>query len=190
MSHAEIMALKQAVRAGHMDPSQIRDKVRDIMKLSEQAVKMTYPGELDLIRYLEERDGKLFFDGGTIYPEWDIDPIALDDPADIFSGRLTKDIMSVRRDNNILSKTFNKGVRAYRPLQPVLREGLLVGDIETVHLARDRALSRLEMLDPSHRRLLNPHEHIIGVEESLLQRQQAMGRRLRNTGNTVLANKV
>lgn len=151
---------------------------------------MTYPGELDLIRYLEERDGKLFFAGGTIYPEWAVDPIAMDNKDAPFSGHLTLDVMSVRRDNHILSRTFNKGVRAYRPLQPVFREGKLVGNIETVHIARERALGRLEMLDPSHKRLLNPHEHIIGVEESLLQRQLAMGRRLRNTGNTVEANLV
>lgn len=190
MTHDEIMALKRAVRSGATEPSEIRDRVRDIMKLSEQSIKMTYPGELDLIRYLQERDGKLMFDGGTIYPEWAIDPLKFDDPNDPFSGHLTRDVMSVRRDNHILSKTFNAGARAYRPLQRFFDQGVLVGDIETVHLARERALQRLEMLDPSHRRLLNPHEHVVGVEESLLQRQEAMGRRLRNTGNTLEANEV
>lgn len=160
------------------------------MKLSEQSEKMTYPGELDLIRYLEEQDGKLYFAGGTIYPEWAPDPLVYDDPKDEFSGRLTRDVMSVRRDNHILSRTFNKGARAYRPLQPVFVAGKLVGDVETVHMARERALQRLEMLEPSHKRLLNPHHHIVGVEESLLQRQEAMGRRLRATGNTVEANKL
>lgn len=190
MTHNEIMALKQAVRSGAVDPKDIRDKVRDIMKLSEQSAKMTYPGELDLVRYLEERNGKLFFAGGTIYPEWAPDPLAFDDPNDLFSGRLTRDILSVRRENHIISKMFNIGARAYRPLQPMLRVGKLACDIETVHIARDRALQRLAMLDPSHKRLLNPHEHIVGVEESLLQRQAAMGRRLKNTGNAVAANKV
>lgn len=190
LTHAEIMALKQTVRDGSVDPKTIRDKVRDIMKLSTQTDKMTYPGELDLIRYLDERDGKLFFDGGTIYPEWSVDPLTFDDPNDPFSGRLTRDVMSVRRNNHILSKTFNRGVRAYRPIQPVFREGQLVGNIETVHEARARALSRLSMLDPAHKRLLNPHEHIVGVEEGLLQRQEAMGRRLRQTGNALLANQV
>jgi nicotinate phosphoribosyltransferase len=190
MSHEEILALKTAVRSGAVDPNDIRDKVRDIMKLSSQSIKMTYPGELDLIRYLEERDGKLFFDGGTIYPEWSVDPLSFDDPKDPFSGKLTKDVMSVRRDNHIISKTFNKGARAYRPIQPLFRKGELVGDVETVQISRDRALQRLEMLDSAHKRLLNPHEHIVGVEESLLQRQEAMGRRLRQTGNTVEANKV
>lgn len=191
LTHAEITAMKRAVREGAIDPKDIRDKVRDIMKISgHQAIKMTYPGELDLIRYLAERDGKLFFDGGTIYPEWTRDPLAFDNPDDPFSGHLTIDVMSVRRDNHILSKKFNAGVRAYRPLQPMFREGKLVGNIETVHQARERALGRLEMLDPAHRRLLNPHEHVVGVAEILLQRQEAMGRRLRLTGNTLEANLV
>lgn len=191
MGHKEIMALKKTVRNGALDPVDIRNQVRDIMKLSEQSEKMTYPGELDLIRYLEEKDdGKLYFAGGTIYPEWAPDPLAYDDPKDEFSGRLTRDIMSVRRDNHILSRTFNKGARAYRPLQPVFVAGRLVSDVETVHMARERALQRLEMLEPAHKRLLNPHHHVVGIEESLLERQEAMGRRLRATGNTVEANKL
>ena len=190
LSHEEIDALKQAVHSGATDPKDVRNKVRDIMKLSNQAVKMTLPGELDLIRYLEDRDRKLFFDGGTIYPGLAVDPLEFDDLNDEFSGRLSTDVMSVRRDNDTMAKSFNKGVRAYRPIQPIFKNGVLVGDIETVHEARERALGRLEMLDPSHKRLLNPHEHVIGVEESLMDRQRAMARRLRQTGNTVEANLV
>lgn len=190
LTHEEIMAMKHAVRSGLTDPKDIRDKVRDIMKLSSQAAKMTYPGELDVIRYLKEENGKLMFDGGTICSEWTRDPLAFSDPKDIFSGRLSENIMSVRRDNHILSKTFNKGTRAYRPLQPMFSQGQLTGDIETAQLAKARAQQRLGMLDAAHKRLLNPHEHIVGVEETLLQRQEAMARRLRQTGNTVLANEV
>jgi len=188
MSAEEIDALKKAVRSGKTYPKDIRGSVRDIMKLSSHAIKMTYPGELDLLRYLEERDGHLYFDGSTICSEWTADP--LDEGKDEFSGSLNQEIMSVRRNNHILSKTFPKGTKAYRPLQSAFKQGKLVCEIETVHEARERALSRLEMLDPAHKRLLNPHEHIVGVEESLLQRQEAMGRRLRQTGNTLKANRV
>jgi nicotinate phosphoribosyltransferase len=190
MSFDEIDALKQAVRSGVTNPSTIRDKVRDIMKLSSHIDKMTYPGELDLIRYLEERKGKLYFDGSTICSEWSADPLSIGNKDDEFSSHLTKDIMSVRRNNHILSKTFPAGTKAYRPLKPAFKQGKLICEIETVHEARRRALGRLEMLDPAHKRLLNPHEHIVGVEESLLQRQESMGRRLRQTGNTLEANRV
>lgn len=183
LTHEDISALKKAVRSGQTDPKTIRDKVRDIMKLSSHAVKMTYPGELDLIRYLKERDGKLFFDGSTICSEWSVNSLTTINAEAPFSGHLTKDIMSVRRNNHILSKTFPAGTKAYRPLQSVFKQGKLMCEIETVHEARARAMLRLEMLDPAHKRLLNPHEHIIGVEESLLQRQESMGRRLRQTGS-------
>lgn len=190
LTHEEIDALKQAVHSGATDPSDVRDKVRDIMKLSKEAVKMTLPGELDLIRYLEDRGGNLFFDGGTIYPGLAVDPLEFSDPSDEFSGRLAVDVMSVRRDNDTYAETFNKGVRAYRPIQPLFKNGNLVGNIETVHEARTRALSRLQMLDASHKTLSNPHEHVVGVEESLMARQRAMARRLRQTGNTMEANLV
>jgi nicotinate phosphoribosyltransferase len=189
LTHQEI-AMKQAVRSGAVEPQDIRDKVRDIMKLSNQTIKMTYPGELDLIRYLKNVDGKLMIDGGTICQEWTRDPLAVDDPSNPLSGHLSRDILSVRRDNHIMAKSFNAGALAYRPLQPVFKAGVLVGDIETVQIARERALSRLDMLDPSYKRLLNPREMVVGVEEGLLQRQEAMGRRLRASGNTVEANLV
>ena len=121
LSQDEIDALKQSVRAGLVEPKDIRDKVRDIMKLSSQSVKMTYPGELDLVRYLTEQNGKLMFDGGTICSEWTADPLKINDANDQFSGELTRDIMSVRRDNHIMSKTFNRGARAYRPIQPMFK---------------------------------------------------------------------
>ena len=190
LTHEEISAMKQAVREGAIDPDTIRDKVRDIMKLSSHASKMTYPGELDLIRYIKECDGQLYFDGSTICAAWSHDPVTSDDTFDNFSSHLNRDIMSVRRNNHILSKTFPKGTRCYRPLRAAFIKGRLACQIETVHEARSRALSRLQMLDSAHKRLLNPHEHIVGVEESLLQRQEAMGRRLRQTGNTLEANKV
>lgn len=192
LTHEEIIALKQAVREGRIEPKDVRDRVRDLMKLSSVAVKMTYPGELDLIRYLkkDETSGQLKFDGGTIYPEWDVDPISYTVQGDKFSGYLNKDIMSVRKDNPTISKIFNQGTLAYRPLGHVFEKGKLVGNIETVHMARDRGIARMRMLDESHKRLLNPHEHVIGVEESLIERQIAMARRLRNTGNTLQANLV
>lgn len=190
LSHAEIVALKAAVKEGRVDPKDIRDRVTDLMKLSNETVKMTYPGELDVIRYLEEKDGELRMISGTICSDWTKDPITLEDPKDRFSGRLNRDIMSVLPSNTILSKTFNAGARAYRPVVPVFEEGTLVGDIETIQLAQARAKRGLAMLDPSHKRLLNPHIFYIGAEESLLTRQGAMGRRLKERADTVYANKI
>ncbi|HEY8964304.1 MAG TPA: nicotinate phosphoribosyltransferase [Alphaproteobacteria bacterium] len=190
LSQEEISALKKAVREGLTQPEDIRDRVRDIMKLSSQTIKMTYPGELDLIRYLKEENGKLMFDGGTIYPAWAPDPLTETNDNEPLAGELARDVMSVNRNNHIISKIFNKGARAYRPIKPFFKEGKLIGNIETLHQARARAQERLAMLDESYKRLIKPREMVVGVEEGLLQRQEAMGRRLRQTGNTVLANTV
>jgi nicotinate phosphoribosyltransferase len=190
LTNEEIRAMKTAVREGKTKPAEIRDRVRDLMKLSGDAIKMTYPGELDLIRYLDERDGQLFFDGGTVCSEWDVDPLEGIDPNDPFSGTLSRDIMSVVRGNHSLGRTFNRGARAYRPIQRMFTNGQLTGTIENVHEARARTEQRMAMLDPSHKRLVKPHEHVVGVEESLADRQFQMARRLRQTGNTVEANLV
>ena len=189
LSHDDIMKLKKAVRSGAtvLLPD-MREKIRDLIKLSEDAVKMTYPGELDLLRYLKVENGKLYFDGGTIYPEWSVDPLTAGDGKDPFSAVLNKAVESVNRKNNTIIRTFNEGTRAYRPLQKFFEGGELVGDIETVHIARDRALKHLAMLDPTHKRRLNPHELVIGVEPSLLKRQETMARELFKTGSPVEAN--
>lgn len=191
LSHDQIVALKKSVRSGEvvMLPD-MREKVRDLIKLSEDSVKMTYPGELDLIRYLKKENGKTYFDGGTIYPEWSVDPLEIGDPSNPFSGTLKIAVDSVNRKNTKLSRTFNPGTPAYRPITRFFEQGELVGDIETVHLARERAKERLEMLDPSHKRRLNPHEHVVGVERGLMNRQDAMADELFKSGSTVKANQT
>lgn len=185
LTHDEIIAMKKAVKSGAVAPEDIRDKVRDLMKVSEQAIKMTLPGELDSIRYLKrDNKGELIFDSGTICAEWTADP--LNDKGDT----LVKKINSVRRDDNTITKEFNKGTMAYRPIKPMFVKGKLVGDIETVHEARARGMKSLAMLDATHKRRLNPHMFTVGVEESLLERQTKMASCLRKTGNSVLANKL
>jgi nicotinate phosphoribosyltransferase len=188
LSYADILTLKEAVKSGAADPKDIRKKIQDMVKISSDSVKTTLPGELDVIRYLEERNGQLFFNGSTIYPEWSKDPITLSDPEDLFSGRLNTDITSVRRGNMLIGKKFSENTKAYRPLQRIFSNGKLISDIETVHIARNRAKQRLTMLDSSHRRLLNPHEHVVGIEEKLLERQIAMANELRQSGDAKTAN--
>jgi nicotinate phosphoribosyltransferase len=191
LSHNDIVMLKKSVRSGEaILLPEVRNKIRDLLKLSEEPVKMTYPGELDLIRYLKEKDGKMFFDGGTIYPEWAQDPLEIADPSNPFSGSLKFPVESLNRKNLKLSRTFNTGTPAYRPIVPFFNRGELVGDIETVHLARNRTQERLAMLDPTHKRRLNPHEHVVGVERSLSKRQDVMADELFKNGSTVEANEL
>lgn len=188
ISMAEIEAMRQAVKGGLKSPAEIRAQARELMKLSGDAIKMSYPGELDVIRYLKTTEsGIQYFDGGTIISDWEEDPIKYLDPSNEFSGILTRDITSIQRDNNTIAKDFEKGAQAYRPLKRFLEQGKLVGNIETVHQSRDRGLQRMAMLDASHKRILNPHSFIVGAEEGLNDRQQKMARKLRNTSSVVKA---
>jgi len=153
---------------------------RELLKLSDDAAKWSYPGELDVIRYLKETNGHAMFDGGTILPLSSDSPLA--------GETLIKPITSVNRKSGKI-RVFPSGTKAYCPLVRIFDNGKLVGGIETVHRARARTLERLEMLDPSHKRRLNPHEHVTGIEEGLLRHQKDMAKILFETGSTEKANK-
>lgn len=167
MGHEEIAALREEVKAGRIDRAACADQVRDLIKVSEEAAaKATLPGALDPIRHLEKVDGAWRLAGGTICPDLAADPLLPYDQADPFSGRLARMVDSVVPGNGALSAVFNAGSAAYRLLRPMFRAGRLVGAIETVHMARERALSRIAMLGPDPRPA--------GVERGLYVRQQEM----------------
>lgn len=188
ISAKEVDAMRRAVRNGKKSPDEIRKHARELMKLSGDAIKMSYPGELDIVRYLKSADnGALYFDGGTILSNWQKDPIKYNDPKDEFSGILTRDITSIQRDNATMSKDFEKGTQAYHPLQRFFTKGKLTGNIETVHQGRERGLQRMAMLEESHKRQLNPHRYVVGAEEDLNDRQMKMARKLRNTSSVLKA---
>lgn len=166
LSQAEIEATRELVRQGQSPLS--KSFVRNVIKLSEQEIKVTIPGELDVLRYLKlDKDGKpVRFDGDTIISNMLREPIA--------GNVLAHDVESVPKNNESLSKIFNAGTPVYRPLQRFFTEGKRVGAIETIHEARARAARQLKMLDKSHRRLLNPHEYKVGIERSLFDDRRGM----------------
>jgi len=185
ITHEEIEALKKAVKEGAVTPDEIRFKVRDIMKLSNDAIKMTYPGELDLIRVFNE-EGK--FAGDIICPEWQDEVIDTFITANEYATYLKRDIKAVERENRNLTKTFNEGAYAYRPLNRVFSKGELVGAIGTVQTARANAKEQLAMLPECHQTFRNPEKYPVYVDEKLTKRQTAMAELLRTTGNAKEAN--
>jgi len=186
----EIAAMKLAVKKGETEPEAIRASVRDIMKLSEDEVKMTYPGELDLIRCLEVKNNKAMFAGDIIAQDWQKDLITEFRTANEIFTELSQDTKTVLKDNSKVSKTFNKETWAYRPLTQIFNAGKLVGDIETVHIARNRAKQNLEMLSAEYKRFASPKSYPVYIEKKLDKRQKAMAKVLKTTGNTVAANKL
>lgn len=140
--------------------------MRPVIKLSEQAIKTTIPGALDVLRYIHVRDGRpVRYDGDTIIAAGH-DSIA--------DGQLARQVTSVPKDDETQRKRFRRGTQVYCPLQPLFRNGEMVGQVETIHDARQRAKAGLAMLDPTHRRLKNPHVYRVGIEEELYRVRQAM----------------
>lgn len=180
LTQAEIESTRQLVRQGRL-PHIDSGFMRDVIKLSEQAVKITIPGELDVLRYVFAEAGKhVRYNGDTIISHFSENPVRTgENPGWVFPDVLVRDVVSVRKTDDTLSKIFPAGTPVYRPVQPVFKEGSLVARIETVHRARDRAREALTRLDPSHRRMKNPHWYGVGIEENLLKKRTDMIRRLR-----------
>ena len=162
--------LREDIKAGKvaLDPTVIAEKI----KLSEQPAKTSIPGEVGVVRLLTE-DGML--NGSILVPHLAMSAI---DPA---TGRLSRDITSVRQDDPDRMKVFKAGTRAYDPLRPMFAFGKLVdGAKETVQVARARGFEEMARLHPSHKRLLNPHTFVVGLEKSLYEKRRDMMAAIRN----------
>jgi nicotinate phosphoribosyltransferase len=137
---------------------------RPKVKLSEQASKTTIPGVLQVRRF--QAGNKLA--GDMIYDET--------------RGIDTREIIVDVKDGN-RRKRMPAGVVGEDLLVPVMRGGELTGSYaasdETLEVARKRAARQVAGLHPSVRRLLNPHEHPVGIDIGLHERRDQMIREVR-----------
>ncbi len=118
------------------------------VKLSEQLMKVTTPGVLQVRRY--NRNGE--FEADAIY---DLQ-LGIDEPCVIV------DPMNPTRRKRIHAGTTCKDL-----LVPIFEEGRLVYDSPSSREAREYCLSNLASLHPTIKRLLNPHEYPAGLELGL-----------------------
>src|SRR5262249_30644950 len=118
------------------------------MKLSEQAVKATNPGILQVRRFRNSNG----FIGDAIYDE--TRPVSkrwtIVDPAD-----------PTRR------KHFSSSGKYEELLVPILRRGKLVYDPPSLRSIRERSQKQLALLHPGIKRLENPHQYPAGLELGL-----------------------
>ena len=123
-----------------------------MIKLSEQQVKTSIPGILQVRRYLDEASSQ---------PRADM----------IYNVAAPAELPEAPTILDPADATRRRPVRPGAPyrdlLQPVLRDGQLVQPLPT--LAESRALARQEVgaLDPSIRRFLNAHTYPVGLEKGL-----------------------
>ncbi len=122
------------------------------LKLSEQAIKVSNPGILQVRRYLN--DGEAI--GDVIYDvQHPIDgDCTMVDPFD-----------ATRRKN------FSAGTESADLLVPIFREGKRVYDVPPLGKSRDRAKRQLAAFHGGVKRFVNPHQYPVGLEKGLHDRK-------------------
>ncbi len=125
------------------------------IKLSEQAIKISNPGMLQVRRILE--DGMLMSD--VIYDIHDglCDSRRMVDPMD--GGR---------------QRVLPENAESYDLLQPVFRNGELVFNSPTIHETRERARAQLALCHPGIRRFKNPHQFPVGLDHKLYLKKKRL----------------
>jgi nicotinate phosphoribosyltransferase len=130
------------------------------IKLSEQAVKTTIPGVLQVRRFETEAG----FIGDMIYEE----TLGFDTSSQIV------DIKDATR-----RKLMPPMARATDLLVAVVRGGKAVAETESLGVIRSRVQSQLSRLHSTTRRLLNPHEYPVGLDVGLYELRDGMVRSAR-----------
>lgn len=178
LSQVEIEQMREAVRRGDQ-PALPGHFMRPVIKLSEQPFKISLPGELDVLRYIQcDKAGRpVRYDGDTIIPVIAADPVTMQPGHS--QGILVQPVTSVRREDETQVRIFPPGTVVYRPLQPIFRAGRMIAAQETIHDARNRAQAGLALLHPTHKRMRNPHVYVVGLEQSLHEQRKAMIQKLR-----------
>jgi nicotinate phosphoribosyltransferase len=120
------------------------------IKLSEQAVKVSTPGILNVRRFSEPGAAGLHLADGVYDVERGYEVREIVDPFDE-SRRKELPADAVHEDL----------------LQPALRQGRLVAEPPSLEQARAHCMRELARLDPTHRRTLNPHTYPVGLEPRL-----------------------
>ncbi len=125
------------------------------IKLSEQAIKVSTPGILNIRRFRHPQG----FDGDMIFDELAPPPVpsVIVDPAD-----------PTRR------KTFPPETSSEDLLVPLLRKGHIVYDLPSLEQIRNRVLSQLDNLHHGVKRFLNPHAYPVGLEQGLFDQKQRL----------------
>jgi nicotinate phosphoribosyltransferase len=146
-----VTAFDQPALGGVFKLGAVRDpgaKWEHKIKLSEQAVKVSNPGILQVRRF--ERGNEYFAD--MLYDE------AAQNPP----SRTIVDLADVT-----LRRKIPKEAQGQDLLAPIFRAGKLVYERPTIHEIRKNAAAQLDKFYSGIKRLLNPHVYPVGLESSL-----------------------
>jgi len=125
------------------------------IKLSEQVIKTTIPGMLQVRRF-EDSEGLA---ADMIY----------DEITGVDDARLIVDPKDPTRFKRISRQAIARNL-----LEPVARRGRIVLAEEPLEQLRDRAAEELAKVHPGTRRFMNPHEYPVGLEPKLHELRKQM----------------
>ncbi len=125
------------------------------VKLSEQAIKTSIPGVLQVRRF-ENNTGHV---ADMIYDEL----LGVDD------ARLIVDPKDPTRRKKISAKASVRDL-----LIPIARDGKIMFEDEPLEVLRDRAQAELAKVHPGTQRFMNPHEYPVGLEPGLHELRNRM----------------
>jgi nicotinate phosphoribosyltransferase len=118
------------------------------IKISEQAIKVSTPGVLQVRRY--------------VGPEGAVADMIYDELAPPSAAATMVDPLDATR-----RRRFESQHRWVELLRPVIRDGRSVSDPPSLSDIREYAQSQLHLLHPAVKRLVNPHSYPVGLEEGL-----------------------
>lgn len=132
------------------------------LKISEQAIKTSIPGMLQVRRY-EDENGLI---GDMIYDEIN----AVDERGVIVDAK------DPTRRMKLASKA-----RSTDLLIPAIREGGIVAKVDDLDVVRRRTRQQTQRMHPTIRRFMNPHEYPVGLDIGLHELRDEMIHQARRT---------
>ena len=125
------------------------------MKISEDPEKINDPGILQIARFEKEKK----FIGDVVFN-------------DLTKNKKDKKIVMINPFNPLQKKTFHPPATFQLLLQPVMKKGKICYKSPDIHKIRSYAISQLQKLDNSTKRLINPHIYPVGLEKNLFELKQ------------------
>lgn len=134
------------------------------LKLSEQMVKISNPGILQVRRFYSDRENI----ADTIY-----DIHSPPQPGDKIVDPL----------NPISEYAIKPGLKSRDLLQPIFRDGKRVYELPSLEQIRDNTKKELSCFPMGIKRFLNPHRFVVGMEKSLFEIKLKLIKEIRSLGS-------
>jgi nicotinate phosphoribosyltransferase len=141
-----------------------RDKIEPVIKISNNPEKITNPGIKNIFRFYD-RNGMMI--GDLIYLE--------EEENDLLSLINTK--QPIRFNHPSIEHAFFTCLKYYKYkklLQPVIKQGKRIKKAEPLDKIREHTLKEIKSLDPTYKRLINPHIYKVSISDKLKQLKISM----------------